>query len=100
MMAIEGRKAGEPQYWLEGVVDAKGLYWEKAKTEYDECSVNCSPSFQLLNFRCFRYNFSMSSGSCHCEQSEAISNIAMRLPRRFAPRNDRKCQRQTISRTF
>ena len=31
-------EASETQYWLEVIVEAKWLSWEKVKTEYDECS--------------------------------------------------------------
>ncbi|GAG19085.1 unnamed protein product [marine sediment metagenome] len=31
-------EASETQYWIEVIVDAKWLSWEKAKSEYDECS--------------------------------------------------------------
>jgi len=31
-------EASETQYWIEVIVDTKWLSWEKAKTEYDECS--------------------------------------------------------------
>jgi four helix bundle protein len=31
-------EASETQYWLEIIVDAKWLPWEKVKPEYDECS--------------------------------------------------------------
>ena len=31
-------EASETQYWIEVIVDAKWLSWEKVKSEYDECS--------------------------------------------------------------
>ena len=31
-------EASETQYWLEVIVEAKWLSWEKVKSEYDECS--------------------------------------------------------------
>lgn len=31
-------EASETQYWIEVIVDANWLSWEKAKSEYDECS--------------------------------------------------------------
>jgi len=31
-------EASETQYWLEVIVEAKWLSWEKIKAEYDECS--------------------------------------------------------------
>jgi four helix bundle protein len=31
-------EASETQYWIEVIVDAKWLPWEKVKPEYDECS--------------------------------------------------------------
>jgi four helix bundle protein len=31
-------EASETQYWLEVIVEAEWLYWEKIKPEYDECS--------------------------------------------------------------
>ena len=31
-------EASETQYWLEIIVDARWLPWEKVKSEYDECS--------------------------------------------------------------
>ena len=31
-------EASETQYWLEVIVEAKWLSWEKVKAEYDECS--------------------------------------------------------------
>jgi len=30
-------EASETQYWLEVIVEAKWLSWEKVKSEYDEC---------------------------------------------------------------
>jgi four helix bundle protein len=31
-------EASETQYWMEVIVDAKWLSWEKVKPDYDECS--------------------------------------------------------------
>jgi len=31
-------EASETQYWIEVIVDAKWLPWEKVKSEYDQCS--------------------------------------------------------------
>ena len=31
-------EASETQYWLEVIVEAKWLSWEKVKSKYDECS--------------------------------------------------------------
>jgi len=31
-------EASETQYWIEVIVDAKWLSWEKVRSEYDECS--------------------------------------------------------------
>ena len=31
-------EASETQYWLEVIVETEWLYWDKVKTEYDECS--------------------------------------------------------------
>jgi four helix bundle protein len=31
-------EASETQYWIEVIVEAGWLYWEKIKSEYDECS--------------------------------------------------------------
>ena len=31
-------EASETQYWLEVIVDAEWLTWDKVKPEYDECS--------------------------------------------------------------
>jgi len=31
-------EASETQYWIEVIVKAKWLSWEKIKPEYDECS--------------------------------------------------------------
>ncbi len=31
-------EASETQYWIEAIVAAKWLPWEKVKSEYDECS--------------------------------------------------------------
>jgi len=31
-------EASETQYWIEAIVDARWLPWEKVKSEYDECS--------------------------------------------------------------
>ena len=31
-------EASETQYWIEVIVEAKWLSWEKVKPEYDECS--------------------------------------------------------------
>jgi len=45
-------EASETQYWIEVIVDAKWLSWEKVKSEYDEW--DCLPSFHLLE----RSNFS------------------------------------------
>ena len=38
-------EASETQYWIEVIVDAKWLSWEKVKSEYDEW--DCSPFFHL-----------------------------------------------------
>jgi four helix bundle protein len=38
-------EASETQYWIEVIVDAKWLPWEKVTSEYDEW--DCLPSFQL-----------------------------------------------------
>ena len=35
---ISESEASETQYWLEVIVEAKWLSWEKVKPEYDECS--------------------------------------------------------------
>jgi len=45
-------EASETQYWIEVIVDAKWLPWEKVKSEYDEW--DCLPFFHLLE----RGNFS------------------------------------------
>ncbi len=34
---ICGGEAGETQYWLEVIVEAKWLTWEEVKPHYDEC---------------------------------------------------------------
>ena len=39
-------EASETQYWIEVIVDAKWLPWEKVKPEYDEW--DCLPSFHRL----------------------------------------------------
>ena len=39
-------EASETQYWIEVIVDAKWLPWEKVKSEYDEW--DCLPFFHLL----------------------------------------------------
>jgi four helix bundle protein len=31
-------EASETQYWLEVIVELKWLFWEKVKSEYEECS--------------------------------------------------------------
>ena len=38
-------EASETQYWIEVIVDAKWLSWEKVKSEYDEW--DCSPFSHL-----------------------------------------------------
>jgi len=46
-------EASETQYWIEVIVDAKWLSWEKAKSEYDEW--DCSPSFHLSERNSFSH---------------------------------------------
>ena len=46
-------EASETQYWIEVIVDAKWLSWEKVKSEYDEW--DCSPSFHLSERNSFSY---------------------------------------------
>ena len=58
-------EASETQYWIEVIVDAKWLPWEKVKPEYDEW--NCLRSFHLLEKTNFD-GFVKSLFTGHCEE--------------------------------